>query len=141
VTTTDVPALGIGEVSARTGLSAHTLRFYEQEGLFVAPVARTAGGRRLFSEQDVEWLRVCTKLRSSGMPLPKIRRYAELARAGDATAPERLALLREHEADVRERLAELRSALDVIEHKVALYAERLAEGVADDPRRLACAGE
>ena len=72
----------IGEVSTLTGLTTHTLRFYEQEGLFFAPVRRNAAGRRVFTEDEVEWLKVCTKLRSSGMPLPEIRRYAQLVLEG-----------------------------------------------------------
>ena len=72
----------IGEVSTLTGPTTHTLRFYEQEGLFFAPVRRNAAGRRVFTEDEVEWLKVCTKLRSSGMPLPEIRRYAQLVLEG-----------------------------------------------------------
>jgi DNA-binding transcriptional MerR regulator len=141
VTETDTPTndtptagtavLSIGEVSERTGLSVHTLRFYEQEGLFFAPVRRNGAGRRLYSEADVEWLLVCSKLRSSGMPLPSIRRYAELARVGESTVEERLGILRQHESAVRAQLAELQDALGVIERKVALYTDRLAAGTAD----------
>jgi DNA-binding transcriptional MerR regulator len=135
-TKTEIPVdeaavLSIGEVSQRIGLSAHTVRFYEQEGLFFAPVRRNAAGRRLFTEADVEWLLVCSKLRSSGMPLLLIRRYAELAREGASTVEERLGILREHENAVRAQLAELQDALSVIEHKVALYTDRLAAGTAD----------
>ena len=53
------PALSIGQVAQRTGLSVHALRFYESEGLFASPVRRAAGGRRIYSEWDVEWLDVC----------------------------------------------------------------------------------
>jgi DNA-binding transcriptional MerR regulator len=127
----EMAVLSIGEVCARIGLSAHTVRFYEQEGLFFAPVRRNTAGRRLFTEADVEWLLVCSKLRSSGMPLPFIRRYAELAREGTSTVGERLGILREHESAVRAQLTELQDALRVIEHKVALYTDRLAAGTAD----------
>jgi DNA-binding transcriptional MerR regulator len=58
-----------GQAAERTGLSAHALRFYEREGLLAAPVQRTADGRRAYSEPDLEWLELCVKLRSSGMPL------------------------------------------------------------------------
>jgi DNA-binding transcriptional MerR regulator len=85
MTTAPETMLTIGEVSAQIGLSAHTLRFYEQEGLFEA--RRNAAGRRVFTGQDVGWLKVCTKLRSSGMSLPDIRRYAELARQGSGNEP------------------------------------------------------
>lgn len=121
--------LTIGEVSARIGLSAHTLRFYEQEGLFEA--RRNTAGRRVFTEQDVGWLRVCTKLRSSGMSLPDIRRYAQLARQGPGNEAERFEILRRHEAKVRQQMADLQEALDVIQAKVALYADRLESGSAD----------
>jgi DNA-binding transcriptional MerR regulator len=121
--------LTIGEVSAQIGLSAHTVRFYEREGLF--EVRRNAAGRRVFTEQDVGWLKVCTKLRSSGMSLPDIRRYAELARQGSGNEAERFEILRRHEAKVRQQMADLQEALDVIQAKVALYADRLASGSAD----------
>ena len=123
--------LTIGEVSSLTGLSAHTLRFYEREGLFVEPVRRNAAGRRVFGEQEVNWLRVCAKLRSSGMALPDIRRYAELVRQGEGTEAERFEILRGHEAKVTQQLADLQEALDVIRFKVALYAKHLEAGSAD----------
>lgn len=123
--------LAIGEVSELTGLSTHTLRFYEQEGLFVEPVRRDAAGRRTFTEQEVGWLRVCTRLRSSGMALPDIRRYAELVRQGPGNEVERLEVLRQHEAKVARQVAELQEALDVIRAKVGLYEEHLAAGSAD----------
>ncbi|TDE28639.1 MerR family transcriptional regulator [Nonomuraea mesophila] len=122
--------LSIGEVSALTGLTAHTLRFYEQEGLFVEPVRRNAAGRRVFTDQEVGWLQVCAKLRSSGMPLPDIRRYAELVREGPGTETERFDILRRHEARVQQQVADLQEALGVIQQKVALYAGHLAAGSA-----------
>jgi DNA-binding transcriptional MerR regulator len=123
--------LSIGEVSAQTGLSTHTLRFYEQEGLFVEPVRRDSAGRRAFTDQEVGWLKVCSKLRSSGMSLPDIRRYAGLVREGEGTEAERFELLRQHEAKVTQQMADLQEALDVIKWKVNLYAEHLAAGSAD----------
>ncbi|TDD93861.1 MerR family transcriptional regulator [Actinomadura rubrisoli] len=122
--------LTIGDVSALTGLSAHTLRFYEQEGLFAAPVRRNGAGRRVFTEREVGWLKVCVKLRSSGMSLPDIRRYAQLVRQGPGNEAERFEILRLHETKVRRQMAELQDALDVIQGKVALYADHLAAGSA-----------
>ncbi len=123
--------LSIGEVSALTGLTTHTLRFYEQEGLFVAPVRRNSAGRRVFTQDEVEWLRVCTKLRSSGMPVPEIRHYAELVLKGAGNELERLEILRRHEERVQQQVADLQEALGVIHHKVELYTRRLEAGTAD----------
>lgn len=130
MTNTEAAALSIGQVSALTGLATHTLRFYEQEGL-VAAVRRNTAGRRVFAEEDVAWLKVCGKLRSSGMPLPEIRRYAELARQGAGTETERFDILRRHEARVRRQVADLHEALDVIHTKVEIYAQHLDAGTAD----------
>ncbi|BBA95538.1 putative MerR family transcriptional regulator [Actinacidiphila reveromycinica] len=129
--TTAESTFTIGEVSELTGLTTYTLRFYEQEGLFFAPVRRNAAGRRTFTQDEVEWLKVCTKLRSSGMPLPDIQRYAQLAREGAGNEAERFEILRRHEARVQQQVADLQAALGVIHHKVELYARHLAAGTAD----------
>lgn len=124
--------LSIGEVSARTGLSTHTLRFYEQEGLVIGPVRRYAAGRRLLTAEEVTWLRVCTELRSSGMPLAPIHRYGQLVREGPGTVDGRLHLLQEHEAKVRRQVADLQEALAVIHGEVELHSRHLAAGTADE---------
>jgi DNA-binding transcriptional MerR regulator len=115
----------IGDVAARTGLSVDTLRFYEREGILANPVRREAGGRRVYSEHDVEWLNLCMVLRASGMPLPAIRCYTELVRQGTGTEAERLALLREHQARVRSQIEQLHRALDQIGYKVGVYEDLL----------------
>jgi len=131
MTTAERPRLSIGDVSERTGLTRHTLRFYEQEGLFVEPVSRDSAGRRVFTEQEVGWLLVCARLRASGLPLPDIRRYAELVREGPGTEEARLAILEEHRERVQAQVAELHEALEVIDSKISLYKDRLAAGTAD----------
>lgn len=121
----------IGEVESRTGLTTHTLRFYEKEGLFPMPVRRDTAGRRVFSDADIAWLRVCVKLRSSGMPLPEMRRYVDLVIAGPGNEGKRLEILQEHEDRVRRQVTDLKEALSVIRHKVALYERHLAAGTAN----------
>ncbi|MCI1218478.1 MerR family transcriptional regulator [Bifidobacterium crudilactis] len=123
--------LTIGQVSQQTGLTPSTLRFYEREKLFFAPVRRDSAGRRLFTEEEVEWLRVCTKLRSSGMPLTDIKRYAQLVIDGPGNEEERLAILREHEERVKGQVADLQDALAVIHRKVEIYLSHLSQGDAD----------
>ncbi|ATE54862.1 MerR family transcriptional regulator [Actinosynnema pretiosum] len=127
---TDAPLLTIGDVAGLTGLSVHAVRFYEREGLFVSPVRRNAAGRRVFGWEDVGWLRACARLRGAGMPVPEIRRYAELVRAGEGTVRERLALLRAHEERMAAQVAELTSLLGVVRGKVALYEAHLEAGSA-----------
>ncbi|MFD0970082.1 MerR family transcriptional regulator [Plantactinospora endophytica] len=93
-----IPAeFSIGQVARRTGLSVHTFRLYEREGLLTGHLRRDAGGRRVYLEADVQWLDNCTKFRASGMPLVTIRRLAELLSEGLGNEAERLELLREHQ--------------------------------------------
>jgi len=120
--------VSIGQVADRTGLSVHTLRFYEREGILAFPIGRAPDGRRVYSEQDMEWLTVCTTLRASGMPLPVIRQYADLVRHGAGNEQDRLALLRRHEQDVIHQIQGLTDCLDVISSKVRVYEDHLAQG-------------
>ncbi|MBG6069838.1 MerR family transcriptional regulator [Micromonospora ureilytica] len=119
--------LSIGQVAERTGLSVHALRFYEQQGVFVSPVRRGPGGRRSYTEDDVDWLGVCIILRASGMPLPALRRYADLVREGAGNEEERLALLREHHEQVTGQLGRLTQCLDLITFKVGVYEDLLEQ--------------
>jgi DNA-binding transcriptional MerR regulator len=124
--------LGIGEVARRTGLSVHALRFYEREGLLISQhVARGTGGHRRYSPREVYWLRICIKLRASGMPLAKIRRFAELVRDGPGNEEQRLELLREQRRHVETQLAELEECLQIIDRKVGVYEQHLADGTAE----------
>jgi DNA-binding transcriptional MerR regulator len=123
--------MSIGQVAERTGLSVHALRFYEREGILANPVERALNGRRIYTEDDVVWLSMCTTLRSSGMPLPAIREYAGLVRQGPGNEKERLAILRRHQERVRAQMADLTESLDLISYKVKIYEERLAQGTAD----------
>jgi DNA-binding transcriptional MerR regulator len=116
--------LSIGQVAELTGMSVHALRLYEREGLLAGPIGRAPNGRRVYSEWDVEWLTNCTRFRATGMPLATIRRYAELVRHGPGNEDERLALLRRHQRQVVERIAELTECLDLITRKVAVYEEQ-----------------
>ncbi|WP_225978281.1 MerR family transcriptional regulator [Gandjariella thermophila] len=123
--------LTIAEAARRTGVSVHTLRYYERAGLVVTTVDRTAGGRRRYQQRDLDWIVVCTKLRATGMPIKTIRRYAEMVSAGPGNEQERLALMEAHRADVTAKLAELEENLTLIDRKINIYRGRLAAGDAD----------
>ena len=123
--------MGIGEVARRTGLSVHALRFYEREGLLVETVRRGPDGRRRYGADDLEWLEVCIKLRSSGMPLRAIRRYAELVGEGPGNEDERLALLLRHRDDVAAQIGALTSCLHMISTKVEIYQASVTDHSSD----------
>jgi DNA-binding transcriptional MerR regulator len=120
----------IGHVAKCTGLSVHTLRFYERENLLVSTVTRTSSGRRRYTQTDIEWLAICVRLRESGMPLAQLAEFAALVRQGPGNEAQRLELLRNHEAHVRSQLAGLQHCLDVIETKVAIYRAQVEDSSA-----------
>jgi DNA-binding transcriptional MerR regulator len=123
--------LSIAEAARRTGVSAHTLRYYERAGLVVTVIDRTSGGRRRYRELDLRWIVICTKLRATGMPIRTIRRYAELVCAGPGNEAQRLALMEAHRADVVAKLAEIQENLKLIDHKIDVYRSSVAAGEAD----------
>ena len=115
-----------GQVVEKTGFSLDTLRYYERIGL-LDDIARNSGGQRVFTEGDVAWLRILRCLRDTGMPIQRMVRYAELARGGEETVPERLELLREHDRDIDDKIALLRVEQDHIRSKIAYYQVEMAQ--------------
>ncbi|MFJ1599776.1 MerR family transcriptional regulator [Streptomyces sp. NPDC088261] len=111
----------ISQVAAFTGLTAHTLRWYERIGL-MPHVDRSNTGQRRFSNQDLDWLEFVTKLRLTGMPVADMVRYAELIRVGEETFEERQELLERTRRDVIDRISELQDTVAVLDHKISFYA-------------------
>jgi DNA-binding transcriptional MerR regulator len=118
-------ALTIAEAAARTGLTAHTLRYYERDGLMLASVERAGSGHRRYTERDLTWIQMLTRLRATGMPIADVRRYAALVRAGDGNEAERLELLVAHRARVEEQLTQVTAHLRAIDHKIGIYEGKL----------------
>ncbi|ALO93573.1 MerR-family transciptional regulator [Streptomyces hygroscopicus subsp. limoneus] len=112
----------ISEVVAFTGLTAHTLRWYERIGL-MPHVDRSHTGQRRYSNRDLDWLDFVTKLRLTGMPVADMVRYAELVRQGDHTFAERRQLLESTRRDVLSRIAELHDTLGVLDKKISFYGQ------------------
>jgi DNA-binding transcriptional MerR regulator len=118
--------LTISDAAARSGLSAHTLRYWERAGL-LQTVSRNGSGHRRYAKDDLERIKFLTKLRATGMPIRQVRMYAELLNGGDDTSEERLALLEAHREAVQARLDETAGHLELIDWKIDLYRERLGK--------------
>ena len=116
----DLPdELSIAEVAAVTGLTAHTLRYYERIGL--VEVARDDSGYRVYDRKALARVVFVTRLRLSDMPISTISRYVELVNQGEQTAPERLAVMQAHRATIQRQLRELSAALAITEYKITTY--------------------
>jgi DNA-binding transcriptional MerR regulator len=115
----DTP-LGIDEVVQRTGLSAHTLRYYERIGL-IAPVSRAPGGQRRYAPADLDWIEFLLRLRETRMPIGQMQVFARLRAEGEATMPARRALLEAHLAQVQADLQAMQRAAAVLDTKIKHY--------------------
>lgn len=116
----DPPAeLAISQVAEVTGISAHTLRYYERIGL--VDVGRDGGGRRVYDREALARVVFVNHLRASDMPIRDIARYLAPVNHGEASVPARLALMLAHRYSILRRLQELQAALAVIDYKIVTY--------------------
>ena len=114
----------IQDVSNKTGLSTHTLRYYEKEGL-ISGVERSQGGFRQYTDEDLERLGLIRCLKNTGMSIQEIARFVQLTHEGEHTLEERVELLREHRERVLERMAEMQEHLDKVTWKLNFFTEKL----------------
>ena len=120
------PRYSVTEAARQSGLSAHTLRYYDGLGLFPF-LRRTEGEKRLFSDADMQWVQLIECLRSTGLSIAEVKHYVELCLAGDATLPERLAIVNRQETVMREQLREMKRHLKLLQFKKHYYEQRLQE--------------
>jgi DNA-binding transcriptional MerR regulator len=111
--------LGIAEAARLVGLSTHTLRNYEQEGL-VRP-ARNASGYREYSAFDLRRLVFLTRMRLSGMTMTDLKRYILLVEQGPSTIPERRRIMLDQQDRITRQIRELGLALETTEYKIRVY--------------------
>ncbi|RLQ88669.1 MerR family transcriptional regulator [Notoacmeibacter ruber] len=112
----------IGELAERTGLSVHTIRYYERIGLLPA-AERDQGGRRDYDVSILTWIEFLSRLKQTGMPVRQMVLYAKLREQGDSTYPQRKALLEAHRDRVRRQVSDLQSSLLVLDTKIETYAK------------------
>ena len=117
----------IGEMAKKLGLSASTLRYYDQEGLLPF-VERSGGGARMFSDRDFGWLKVIECLKRSGLSIREIRSFTEMAKRGDASIGERLELFAARREAVQRQIEEMRETLAVLDFKCWYYEQAQRDG-------------
>lgn len=120
----------ISEVAKELNLTPYTLRYYDKEGLLPF-VERTAGGRRLFKESDMDALKVIECLKLTGMPIKEIKDFIDWCSDGDATLQQRHDMFIERRATVEAQMEELKKTMEVIEHKCLYYKTALNAGTED----------
>lgn len=114
----------IEQAAERMGLTKHTLRYYEREGL-LPPVAKGVNGHRRYSEEDLGWLKFLQLLRATGMPIREMKDFMALTWAGNHTIPDRVEVLTRYRAELVKRMAEDREHLAFLNRKIDTYASML----------------
>lgn len=116
-------ALTIQQTAAASGLSAHTLRYYERIGL-IKPVARRGNGHRRYRQEDLDWIAFLLRLRATGMSIADMQRYARLREQGQElpSVAQRKQMLDEHARRIEQEIAALGDTLGYLRRKVSLYA-------------------
>ena len=117
----------IGETAKMLGVAPSALRYYDKEGLLPF-VERSESGLRMFTESDMDWLKVIQCLKATGMPIKGIRRFIECAREGDGTISERLNILKAQRENVITQIKEIEEHLKMLDYKVWYYSEALKAG-------------
>jgi DNA-binding transcriptional MerR regulator len=116
--------VNIKTFSERTGLSAHTLRYYEKIGL-LKNIQRNSSGHRVYTKRDADWVGFIIRLKETAMPLATILEYASLREAGSETAQSRLELLEAHQTTLRQHIDLQVSHLSALESKIQLYKDKI----------------
>ncbi|MNP66496.1 HTH-type transcriptional regulator AdhR [compost metagenome] len=92
---------------------------------------RTAGGKRIFKDSDLDSLKIIECLKASGMPIKEIKHFIEWCSEGDATLQIRYNMFLERKASVEAQMEELKKTMEVIEHKCHYYKTALESGTED----------
>lgn len=117
----------IKEAAQLTGVSEHTLRFYEKEKL-ITNIKRDSNGYRQYSDYDILWIQFLIKVRDTSMPLNDIQRYAELMAQGDTTILEREQILLKHRKNIVAQIEKFNSTITYIDQKLERY-QRIKDGI------------
>jgi DNA-binding transcriptional MerR regulator len=114
-------SLLISQLSEETGLSIHTLRYYEKEGI-LPPVRRNENGTRVYDSDDIEWIKFACCLRDTGMTIAEMKKFAQLVIQGDETKEERVIQLQQQNKRIEAQIEQLKSHMEVINYKIELYS-------------------
>jgi DNA-binding transcriptional MerR regulator len=116
--------LTIQQMVQATGLSAHTLRYYERAGLMQQVERNDTNGYRAYTRQHIDWVEFIKRLRATGMPIRDIQNYTELILQGEQTVLDRMHLLKQHRHRVETHLLEVSQHLAAITKKIAYYEQQ-----------------
>lgn len=117
----------IKEVSEKFGISQDTLRYYERVGM-IPPVARTEGGIRNYTDEDIGWVKFAVCMRSAGLHIEAIIEYVRLYREGNQTIPARLQLLIDQRTALLQQKSQIEATIEWLNYKISRYEDAQKTG-------------
>ncbi len=120
----------IKEVAEKMDISEHTLRFWAKSGFFPF-LTRNDNNVRMFSENDLNWVRIVKCLRSVGTQTKDVKRYIDLCIIGDSTIKERYQIILDTKAKALEQMDELKKQLELLDYKENFYKNLIKNHLED----------
>lgn len=118
------------EASDLLGIPASTIRYYDKEGLLPF-MERKESGYRVFSQKDIQTLRLVECLKNTGMTIKDIRTFFEWVMQGESTMQQRYEMFLKQRHIVKEQIKQLEKTLEIIDYKCELYENAIRAGTAD----------
>ena len=120
----------IKEVAEKMDVSEHTLRFWAKSGFFPF-IKRNENNTRLFSDSDLDWVKIVKCLRSVGTENKAIKRYIDLCIIGDSTIPERYQIILATKERAKQQMIELQKQLELLDFKENFYQNLIKNNLKD----------
>lgn len=114
-------SMQISQLANVTGLSIHTLRYYEKEGI-LPPVKRSENGIRVYDSEDIEWINFASRLRETGMSIAEMKKFAQLVIQGDESKKECIEMLHQQNTRIKNQMEQLTRSMELINRKIELYS-------------------
>ena len=121
----------IKEVAEKMDVSEHTLRFWAKSGFFPF-VTRDKNNIRMFSEDDLNWVKIVKCLRSVGTESRLVKRYVDLCIIGDSTIPERYEIIKATKEKALKQMEELNKQLEMLDYKEDYYKNLIKNNLNDN---------
>lgn len=120
----------IGEVANSTGIAISTLRYYDREGMFPY-MERSNGGIRVFSDKEIDTLKVIECLKTSGMSIKAIKEFLIWCQEGDISLHKRREMFHARLEEVEKQIEELQATKNMLKYKCWYYDTAIAAGTED----------
>ncbi len=125
----------ISEVAEKMKVTISTLRYYDNIGL-LQNLKKNKAGNRVFSEKDIETIRVVQYLKKSGMQLIEIKEFMNWCKEGDSTLDKRLNLFRKQKEIVVSEIVRLQETLNLINYKEWYYTQAVKDGTEQNIKNM-----